>query len=354
MTLCAAVTIQRDGFRLDVGIDVADGEVLAVVGPNGAGKSTALRGLAGLPVTGADVHDVSVRIDGHDWSAEPTERRPIGVVFQDLRLFPHLDAVDNVAFSLRARGTSTALARERAAEELRCLGLPEDRHGARPGRLSGGEAQRVAIARALVAGPRLLLLDEPFAAIDAAARSEARAVLQRRLAGFGGSAVLVTHDPADALLVCDRVLVLEDGQVSQAGAVQEVARRPRTRYAAELVGTNLLLGVSDGTTVRTSGGLRVVAADVVADGPVGVVVPPAAVALHDSEPTGTPRNVWAGEVTAVELLGSRARVAVDLGGEELIAEVTVTSVDALGLRPGRSVWASVKATEVTADRGAQT
>ena len=357
MSLDASLRVDRPGFALDVDVSVPAGGVLAVVGPNGAGKSTLLRLLAGLDVDGEA--RASVRIGAEDISALPPERRPVGVAFQDLRLFPHLDALRNVAFPLRARGRSHRDANAAAATELAAVGVDDATRRRRPADLSGGEAQRVALARALVAEPALLLLDEPFAAVDAEFRATARAALGARLRTFPGVTVVVTHDPADALLLGDRVLVLEDGRVTQDAPVAEVARRPASRYAATLVGTNLLAATPHGRTARTTAGTEVVVAEelpaAVPDDRIGLIVAPSAVALHPDRPVGTPRNVWPVAVTAVELLGSRARVAVALpAGDELVAEVTLAAVDDLGITPGVSLWASVKATEIAVIGGLRT
>lgn len=354
--LHAHLRLERPGFALDVALEVDGGEVLAVVGPNGAGKSTLLRMVAGLAVPGSSTS--VVRIDGTDVSDRPAEERPVGMAFQDLRLFPHLDALGNVAFPLRARGLRRADAAERARVELAAAGASEVA-ARRPGDLSGGEAQRVALARALVAEPAVLLLDEPFAAVDAEFRTTARAALADRLRGFGGVTVVVTHDPADALLLGHRVLVLEDGCVTQDAPAGEVARRPASRYAANLVGTNLLAAAPHGRACTTAAGTEVVLAEEVAGrDDIKLIIPPSAVALHAERPTGTPRNVWPVTVRAVELLGSRARVVVALPAsrtsappDELVAEVTLSAVDDLGIATDLALWASVKATEIAAVGG---
>ena len=183
----------------------------------------------------------------------PTEQRPVGFVFQDYLLFPHLSALENVAFGLRARGLARAEARRRAAAWLERVGLAAHA-AARPRALSGGQAQRVALARALVGEPRLLLLDEPLAALDAATRTEVRRDLRRHLASFDGTRLLVTHDPLDAIALADRLVVLEGGRVTQTGSPAEVSGRPRSRYVAELVGVNLYRGRADGASVQLAGG----------------------------------------------------------------------------------------------------
>ena len=205
--LDARLVVDREAFRLDIALRAAPGEVVALLGPNGAGKTTALRALAGLaPLTAGHL-----RLDGADLRRTPPESRPVGVVFQDYLLFPHLTALDNVAFGPRCRGAGKAEARAQAAEWLDRMGLA-GHAGARPRRLSGGQAQRVAVARALATHPRLLLLDEPLAALDARTRLEVRAQLRRHLAAFEAVAVLVTHDPLDAMVLADRLVVVEGGR----------------------------------------------------------------------------------------------------------------------------------------------
>jgi molybdate transport system ATP-binding protein len=345
MTLSADVGVHVGRFDLSVALDVGDGETVAVLGPNGAGKSTLLRALAGL----ATLEAGSIRIDGVVVD-EPTsdtflvpERRSVGVVFQDYLLFPHLTVLENVAFGLRSRGTARGEARRRAHDWLTRVGL-DDRAATKPGALSGGQQQRVALARALVTEPRLLLLDEPLAALDAGTRAELRRDLRAHLASCGGARVLVTHELLDVVALADRLVVLEDGLVAQAGPVQDVASRPRSRYVADLVGVNLLHGRAEGKQVRIDEGGTVITADPVA-GDVYVAIQPHAVSLHRARPEGSPRNVWNGRVRGVDLLGDRVRVHVD-GEVALVAEVTPAALADLVLHDVSELWASVKATEV--------
>jgi molybdate transport system ATP-binding protein len=272
------------------------------------------------------------------------ERRGVGVVFQDYLLFPHLSVLENVAFGLRSRGVARTEARRRAQEWLARVGLA-DRAGAKPRLLSGGQQQRVALARALVTEPRLVLLDEPLAALDVGTRTELRRDLRTLLATFGGARVLVTHELLDAVALADRLVVLEDGRVAQTGAVHEVTTRPRSRYVADLVGVNLLRGVAHGHEITLDGGGTVVTADPVA-GDVYVAIQPSSVSLHRARPEGSPRNVWSGRVRGVDLLGDRIRIHVD-GVVPIVAEVTAGAVGDLGLHDGVDVWATVKATDVS-------
>jgi molybdate transport system ATP-binding protein len=214
----------------------------------------------------------------------------------------------------------------------------------RPGELSGGQAQRVALARALAGEPALLLLDEPLSALDARTRLTVRAELRRHLAAFPGSTVLVTHDPVDAMALADRVLVVEDGRVVQAGPPREVARRPRTDYVARLVGLALLPGTGEGTAVALDGGGRVAVAEPAA-GPVFVAVRPESVALWPQRPEGSPRNVWPVRLASATPHGATVRCELD-GEVPLLADVTAAAFAELGLAPGAELWASVKASEV--------
>ncbi len=346
MSLEARVGLTLGQLGLDVELAVATGELVVLLGPNGAGKTTLLRALAGLVALerGRVALDRSVLEDAGTGRRVPTERRPIGFVFQDYLLFPHLSALENVAFGLRARGTARAEARRRARAWLERVGLAEHAD-ARPRALSGGQAQRVALARAMVADPRLLLLDEPLAALDAATRSEVRRDLRRHLASFDGTRLLVTHDPLEAMTLADRLVVLERGRITQTGTAAEVSARPRSRYVAELVGVNLFRGRADGHTLHLSGGGILVAADG-HHGEAFAAVHPHAVALHRRAPEGTPRNVGAGTAETLDAVGDRVRVRVT-GTVPIVAEVTPAAAAELRLADGGPVWAAVKATEVT-------
>ncbi|MFF3785676.1 ABC transporter ATP-binding protein [Streptomyces sp. NPDC001933] len=340
--LDARLVVDRGAFRLDVALTVAPGEVVALLGPNGAGKTTALRTLAGLtPLTGGHL-----RLDGTTLERTPPESRPVGVVFQDYLLFPHLTALDNVAFGPRCQGATKAEARAQAAEWLDRLGLA-DHTGAKPRRLSGGQAQRVALARALATRPRLLLLDEPLAALDARTRLEVRTQLRRHLAEFEAVAVLVTHDPLDAMVLADRLVVVEHGEVVQEGSPADIARHPRTDYIAQLVGLNLYRGHADGHTVRLDTGPAITTAEVLS-GPVFVAFPPSAITLYRGRPSGSSaRNLWRCEVAGLETHGDQIRAALT-GDLPLAADLTAVAAAELDLHPGAEVWATVKAAQTHA------
>lgn len=343
--LDARVRLRRGGLDLEASLRVEAGETVALVGPNGAGKSTLLRAVAGLERldAGRVVLDGCVLDDVGAGTSVPPEQRPVGMVFQDHLLFPHLSVLENVAFGLRSRGRPRAEARRRALGWLAKVGL-EHRAGDRPAGLSGGEAQRVALARALAPGPRLLLLDEPLAALDVATRVEVRRQLRLQLAAFGGVWLLVTHDPLEAMALADRLVVLEAGRVVQSGSAADLGARPRSAYVAELVGVNLFAGVADGVRVTLDGGGVLVVAEA-ASGPVLAVAHPRAVALHRRRPEGTPRNMWSGRVRSVDHEGGRARVRIG-GPIPVLSEITAAAATELGLAPGADVWVSLKASEV--------
>jgi molybdate transport system ATP-binding protein len=231
--LTASIEVERTAFRLSLSLDVPAGTITAVVGPNGSGKTTTLRALAGLvrPTSGRIQLGDRV-LDDRDVHV-PARDRGIGVVFQDYLLFPHLSAVENIAFGPIAHGTPRATALASAHDWLDRFDLTEFAT-TRPRLLSGGQAQRVALARALILEPPLLVLDEPLAALDAGTRGSVRARLKDELGAYGGSTVLVTHDPADALALADQLIVLDHGEVVQRGVPSEVAAAPANDYVAGL------------------------------------------------------------------------------------------------------------------------
>jgi molybdate transport system ATP-binding protein len=347
--LSADLCVQRSDFTLEIGLEIGAGEVVALLGPNGAGKSTALRALAGLlrMTSGQITIGEQLMADAASGMHRAPHERPIGVVFQDYLLFPHLSVLDNVAFGPLVGGLAKPDAQRRAALLLARVGIA-DLAKSKPSAISGGQAQRVALARALATEPRLLLLDEPLAALDAKTRLLVRTEVRRHLADFPGATLLVTHDPIDAAVLADRLVVIEDGNVVQEGSPQEVARRPRTDYVARLVGLNLLAGRGDGHRVLLSSGGSVELAES-ALGEVYVAFRPAAVSLFLHRPDGSPRNLWAGRIAALEPHGEGVRVEI---GEvpdrssRILAEITPSAVADLELRPGSEVWAAVKASDI--------
>ena len=345
VSLSATVQLVRGTLDLDMRINTDEREIVAILGPNGAGKTTLFQAIAGLvPLTTGHVELDGVLLeDAATGRYVPTEKRSIGFVFQDYLLFPHLSVADNVAFGLRSRGHSRSAARIRALEWLERVGLARYAD-VKPGHLSGGQRQRVALARALAPEPRMLLLDEPLAALDAATRATIRRELKSHLESFRGIRMVVTHDPLEAAILADRLIVMEQGRQVQSGTPVEITEHPRSRYVADLVGVNLLRGEADHGSVRLADGTVVSAADA-ETGDVFAVIHPRAVALHRTRPEGSPRNVWPGRVNGVELYGDRARVRVE-GQVQLVAEVTPAALAELRLGEGGEVWLTFKATEV--------
>ncbi|XUZ96824.1 ABC transporter permease [Streptomyces araujoniae] len=320
------------------------GTTIAVVGPNGAGKTTLLRALLGLTPRA----HAALRLGDSDVTALPPHRRGVAWVPQDGALFPHLSALSNTAYGLRAHGVPRAAARREAQSWLDRLGVGHLAHR-RPGQLSGGQAQRVALARALAARPRLLLLDEPLAALDQTTRAHVRHTLRRHLADFGGVCLIVTHDPVEAVSLADRVLVLDDGRVLQDEPPAEVTRHPRSPWVARMLGRNAWPGTATADGLELAGGGHLVVAEPLAPGTEALaVIAPEAVSVHREKPTGSPRNVWPGTVREITSGGSRLRLLITSDrAPDLVAEITPQAAAELRIADGTEVWTGVKATEVT-------
>jgi molybdate transport system ATP-binding protein len=339
---------------VDLALEVHSGETLAVLGPNGSGKSTALGVVAGLvtPDAGRVVLDGRVLTDvgpGRSGVRVAPHARRTALLGQEPLLFPHLDALENVAFGPRSAGAPRATARRDARRWLEEVGVSE-LSARRPGQLSGGQAQRVAVARALAAEPALLMLDEPLAALDVAVLPALRQTLRRVLAER--TAIVVTHDPLDALLLADRVVVLADGRVVEQGPSADVLSRPRSPFAARLAGLNLVAGTWRDGSVETAEGLRVhglVVGDPPAAGERAIATfRPAAVAVYREAVEGSPRNAFEVTITEIEPLADLVRVHAG----PLHADVTVQAAAELDLVTGLVATFSVKATEVAVYRAA--
>lgn len=345
-TLDARVVISRsDGFFVDVDLRIEPGMTVALLGPNGAGKSTTVSAIAGLlPLQGGRIQLGDEVLD--DPAAESfvsPELRRIGVVFQDFLLFPHLTVLENIAFGLRSRGVRRGEATNSAREwmeRLEITGL----EGRNPGDISGGQAQRVALARALVVEPDLLLLDEPLSALDVTTRVQLRRVLAHHLRGFAGPRLLITHDPTEAFLLADVVCLIEDGVITQTGTADEIRLRPKTKYAADLAGSNLISGSADDGRVDV-GAISLSIADHDVSGPVLLNIHPSSVSVHQGKPEGSQRNAWRTSIEVVESLGDRVRLLTGVP-LPLAVEVTREAMEALSLRPDVAMWVAVKATEI--------
>ena len=328
--LAADLRVPLRAFDVDLTLRV-DGTV-ALVGPSGAGKSTVLRAVAGLvrPAGGRIALGDDVWFDERTWRRP--EERPVGMVFQNYALFPHLTVRQNVLFG--ARGAVTGLLERFGLERLA---------DARPGSLSGGEQQRVALARALAREPRLLLLDEPLAALDAHTRSTVRSELRDVLRTAGVPALVVTHDFEDAASLADLVGVVVDGTLRQLASPAELVARPADAFVGSLTGANLLRGraVPAGglTALELEGGGVVYSTDAAA-GNAAAVVYPWDVTLARTAPDDSAQNHLAGDVASISRIGNRVRVALG----PLTAEVTAESAERLALREGERMVATWKAT----------
>ncbi len=347
MKILANFTATRGDFTLDIDTIVSAGTVTAVLGPNGSGKSTLLRVLAGLQ--GIDSGEIvfgdrvvnaapSIHVSPQD--------RSVGVVFQDYALFPHLTVLENIAFGPRSLGASKKDAQTKAQSQLNSLAIIElaDR---KPSQISGGQAQRVALARALATQPSVLLLDEPLAALDAQTRESVRTELEEQIKAFEGCVVFVTHDPLDAMILADRVVVLENGSITQEGSPGELAARPATDYVATLMGVNLIRGVALAGVLQVEGGGVLQIPQQLLEGEVLAVLRPEAITLHLNKPEGSARNVWPGTVRALTPMHDRIRVSID-ASPPVVATITHASVAELKLSVGTPIWVSTKTLTIEA------
>ena len=335
-----------DARNFNVSLALGPGETLAVLGPNGAGKSSLLSIIAGLlrPDSGRAVIGDRTLFDlsSHKPVWEAPHSRGTALLAQEPLLFPHLSVLENVAFGPRSKGEKPAESRKVASTWLAATNTGE-LASRRPGQLSGGQAQRVAVARALAAGPDLLLLDEPMAALDIHAAPQMRRLLKRVLEGR--NAIIITHDILDALMLADHVLIMENGHVTEAGPTREVLNRPRSRFAAGLAGLNLITGTVTAEGITTPYG------DVsgTSEGPLipgesaTAVFPPSAVSVFLSPPHGSPRNTFEATITDLEPHGDHIRVRAG----DLSADITPAAMADLALEPGTKAYFVVKATAVT-------
>ena len=354
-----------------VDLEVEAGRTTALIGPNGSGKSTVCSVVAGL----LDAENGQVVLGGRVLDGPGgfvrAGRRRVALLSQEPGVFAHMSVLGNVVFALRCQGVSRAEATRRARAELAAVGA--DHLASRPGgALSGGQAARVALARALATGPRLLVLDEPMAALDVTARQEMRRLVARRCAEEGLTLLLVTHDVLDLTALAEDVVVLDRGRVVEQGPTARILSAPRSDFVAHLTGTAVLTGVIDGDAEAP--GLRLPSGRVVhgrpredsADGHVGeqgqrddrnevprpgapgiALVPPDAVALYRQAPHGSPRNVLTGRVTGLERSGALVSVRLELEeGQRLSAAVTAGAMAELGITEGREVCCVIKAVQV--------
>lgn len=308
-----------------VSLNILPGEFFALLGPSGSGKSTLLMGMAGFDTPSSG----QVLIDGADCTRVPPNRRNIGMVFQNYTLFPHLSVLENVAFPLKMRGIGRARRNtdaERALESVRLGGFGKRM----PSQLSGGQQQRVALARAIIYRPPLLLMDEPFSALDKKLREEMRQETKRLHAELGMTIVFVTHDQEEALTMADRVAVLKDGRVQQVAAARELYERPANLFSAGFIGNMNFIPVTlDRQRARLPGGEEWPLSGAALMGPA--TAGPATLAIRPERLslTGGPGDLrLCGKIRDVVYSGADTVVVVGLpDGSQLRARVN--SVDAL-------------------------
>ncbi|MFI5375164.1 MAG: ABC transporter ATP-binding protein [Candidatus Rokuibacteriota bacterium] len=329
----AGCTRDYGGIRAVAGLDlvVYEGELLSLLGPSGCGKTTTLNLIAGfvLPTAGR------VRIDGQDVTDRPAHRRGLGVVFQSYALFPHLSVFENVAFGLRERRTPRAEIERRVRAALALVRL-DTRAEHRPAQLSGGMQQRVALARALVYEPRVLLLDEPLAALDKKLREEMRSELREIQRSVGITTIFVTHDQAEALGLSDRIAVMHGGRIEQLGAPREIYARPATRFVAEFIGASTVLrgrATAPDRVALADGVLRVLGvAGLRAGEAVELTIRPERIRLTG----GAGENVMDGRVVGVVYQGVQTELTVEIaGGQRLLVFVAEPAPAALA--PGQTL-----------------
>jgi putative spermidine/putrescine transport system ATP-binding protein len=328
-------------------LTLAPGELVALLGPSGCGKTTALRLLAGLEA--AD--DGHVIVDGRDISGLPTSKRDMGMVFQAYSLFPHMTAIENVAFGLRLRKVSPSERHRRAGEMLELVGLSaqSDRFAHQ---MSGGQQQRVALARALAIRPTVLLLDEPLSALDAKVRAQLRDEIRRVQLEVGITTLFVTHDQEEALAIADRVGVMRAGRLEQLGPPTQVYGQPATPFVAEFVGlTNRLPARVSGEQAEVLGVRLPLVDPTVSNGAMVALVRPEAVGVAPgSQETAADDDPLAGVVVSNSFLGAVSRVAVDVGAAGMIISQLPTS-DALRYTVGSRVRLTLRPDPVLVTEG---
>ncbi|MYG94608.1 MAG: ABC transporter ATP-binding protein [Acidimicrobiia bacterium] len=342
MNIQAEIQAAVGAFCIQAVIDTQSGSCTVIVGPNGAGKTTLIHVLAGLiPLRKGKVVLAGQVVDNPARNIRvPPNHRPIALQTQPNLLFPHLNVIENVAFGARCSGLNTRLARQRAEKWLHKVGMA-DMANLFPTHLSSGQAQRVGLARAAACQPNILLLDEPLTSLDA----ETRTNMRHLLTDIKTTRVLITHDPIEIRLLADQLLVMEKGEIIQAGTPEEVAADPRTQWTAKLLDINLLTGTATGTEVTLNNGF-ILTTTTPLTGPVLITFPPTAVTLSTAEPHTSARNTWQAQVARIQPEGDRVRVILDTPIPCRVW-VTLQAVNELRLNTGTRCWAALKASELT-------
>jgi ABC-type Fe3+/spermidine/putrescine transport system ATPase subunit len=309
-----------------------EGEILTLLGPSGCGKTTLLRSIAGFIATDGG----TIRIDGIDTAPVPVNRRPVGVVFQSYALFPHMTVARNVGYGLRLRGVPGAEIAERVAAALATVSLTglENRY---PSQLSGGQQQRVAIARVLVLRPRVLLLDEPFNALDAKLRGAMQVELRQLIKRLGITAIFVTHDQEEAMTLSDRIAVMRAGKIEQLDRPEVIYDRPASAYVADFIGaSNTWPAIAEGGRVKLPDG-QSLATDL--SGSVKVMVRPQNLVVVRSATGSSP---WTGELRFLRHVGVLMEYEIGMSNGQVVRTVALHADRAAEPQPGETVALQVR------------
>ncbi|MEY4567802.1 MAG: Sulfate/thiosulfate import ATP-binding protein CysA [Planctomycetota bacterium] len=329
-----------------VDLKINDGELIALLGPSGSGKTTLLRIIAGLEIPDA-CPETRILFHGEDVSASHVAERKVGFVFQHYALFKHMTVFENIAFGLRVRPKkqrpSNQVIKDRVNELLGLIQL--DGFGNRlPTQLSGGQRQRVALARALAIAPKVLLLDEPFGALDAKVRQGLRNWLRRLHDELHMTTILVTHDQEEALEVADRIVVMNQARIEQLGTPEEVFHKPASEFVMDFLGN---VNVFHGRMENGRAQLEEVRGKA-SQGPSKKPVDAIYVRPHELDISRVPsRESFQGKVKRVNLAGATAKVIVaSASGEEVVAEIPFERVKELGIEAGQNVFLSARAARI--------
>lgn len=322
----------------DVTLTIGRGEFLTLLGPSGSGKTTLLMILAGFEAASSG----RLALDGADMTLTPAEARAFGMVFQGYALFPHMTVEDNIAFPLKVHRRSSGDIKRRVAEMVEMVGLGGHGHK-RPAGLSGGQQQRVALARALVYDPPVLLLDEPFSALDKNLRGQMQDEVRRLHRDLGTTFVFVTHDQSEALALSSRVAIFNHGVVQQIASPKEVYERPANRFVAEFLGSINVLALTDvaasggGASAAFEGQPLQMAASLGAPSAT-FALRPEYMALHGSAPEG--RNAIQAALVDLTYRGAETQLSLKTGGGVALTLSQPTAALPVDLTPGAKVWVS--------------
>ncbi len=319
----------------DFTLDIEKGTLVSFLGPSGCGKTTTLRMIAGFE----QLDRGTIQLDGADITAIPPNRRDIGMVFQAYALFPNKTVRDNIAFGLRMKKTPKSEISKKVDKVLDMVRLQETANRY-PHQLSGGQQQRIALARALAVEPRILLLDEPLSALDAEVRVALRAEIRRIQSELAITTVYVTHDQEEALSISDEVVVMNKGLIEQVGAPEEIYRIPKTRFVATFIGTaNQFAGTALGKDTVLCQNIKLLAGDVsrFREGQeVVALVRPENIQVQMDEPQRPDWNVAPGMVETITFHGAVTRLGVNVGGQRVVADVTVANTKPVSLN--QKIW----------------